>query len=74
LIVSQSDSHLPQDILGRMARLTVVSDSHLSTRTPEADENWTAVLQHVLASRPDLVIHAGDLSLDKSSGSRCACG
>ncbi len=56
-------------MLGGMARLTVVSDSHLSTRTPEADDNWTAVLAHVSASRPDLVVHAGDLSLDGAHGS-----
>ena len=47
-----------------MARLIVVSDSHLSERTPEADQNWSAVLRHVDEARPDLVVHAGDLSLD----------
>ncbi|HEX6420490.1 MAG TPA: metallophosphoesterase, partial [Acidimicrobiales bacterium] len=45
-------------------RLLVVSDTHLSPRTPEADTNWDAVVRHVAATRPDLVVHAGDVSLD----------
>jgi 3',5'-cyclic AMP phosphodiesterase CpdA len=45
-------------------RLIVVSDSHLSLRTPEAEENWSAVVEHVAHVVPDLVIHLGDLSLD----------
>jgi 3',5'-cyclic AMP phosphodiesterase CpdA len=45
-------------------RVIVVSDSHLSRRTPESDLNWSAVLRHVGSARPDLVVHAGDLSLD----------
>ncbi len=45
-------------------RLTIVSDSHLSPRTPEAEENWSAVVEHVAQVVPDLVIHLGDLSLD----------
>jgi 3',5'-cyclic AMP phosphodiesterase CpdA len=44
--------------------VVVVSDSHLSGRTPEAGSNWSAVLRHLDAVRPDLVVHAGDLSLD----------
>jgi 3',5'-cyclic AMP phosphodiesterase CpdA len=40
----------------------VVSDSHLSTRTPEAHANWAAVAS--LAPEAELVIHAGDLTLD----------
>jgi 3',5'-cyclic AMP phosphodiesterase CpdA len=44
--------------------VVVVSDTHLSVRTPEAQHNWSAVLRHVEAVRPDLVVHAGDLSLD----------
>jgi 3',5'-cyclic AMP phosphodiesterase CpdA len=43
-------------------RLTVVSDSHLSPHTPEAGTNWDAVVDHVARDRPDLVIHAGDLT------------
>jgi 3',5'-cyclic AMP phosphodiesterase CpdA len=48
-------------------RVTVVSDSHLSERTPEAAANWDAVVDHVAATRPDLVVHAGDISADGSS-------
>jgi 3',5'-cyclic AMP phosphodiesterase CpdA len=43
-------------------RLTVVSDSHLSEHTPEAGHNWDAVVRHIAADGPDLVIHAGDLT------------
>lgn len=45
-------------------RVTVVSDTHLSPATPEAQANWEAVLRHVADTAPDLVVHAGDLSLD----------
>jgi predicted phosphodiesterase len=44
-------------------RVVVVSDTHLSVRAPEAEHNWSAVLRHVEKTRPDLVVHAGDLSL-----------
>ncbi len=44
--------------------MVVVSDTHLSVRTPEAQRNWSAVLLHIAVTRPDLVVHAGDLSLD----------
>jgi 3',5'-cyclic AMP phosphodiesterase CpdA len=50
--------------IAAVTRLTVVSDSHLSERAPEAAENWSAILRYVQLTRPDLVIHAGDLSLD----------
>jgi 3',5'-cyclic AMP phosphodiesterase CpdA len=45
-------------------RVTVVSDTHLSPRTPEADANWDAVVRHVERTAPDLVVHLGDLALD----------
>ena len=45
-------------------RLVVVSDSHLSERTPEAASNWRAILDHVAATAPDLVVHAGDVTAD----------
>jgi len=45
-------------------RLIIVSDTHLSPATPEAHANWEAVVEHVAAAAPDLVIHAGDLTLD----------
>ena len=44
--------------------MVVVSDSHFSDRTPEADRNWTAVLRHVGSLRPDLVVHVGDVTVD----------
>jgi calcineurin-like phosphoesterase family protein len=45
-------------------RLSIVSDTHLSRATPEAQANWEAVLAHLAADPPDLVIHAGDLTFD----------
>lgn len=45
-------------------RVILVSDSHLSESAPQARANWDAVVAHVGARRPDLVIHLGDLSLD----------
>jgi 3',5'-cyclic AMP phosphodiesterase CpdA len=45
-------------------RVVVVSDSHFSDRTPEADRNWSAVLRHVEEVQPDLVVHAGDVTVD----------
>ncbi|MBN2623459.1 MAG: metallophosphoesterase [Acidimicrobiales bacterium] len=46
------------------ARVIVVSDSHLSDRTPEATANWSAVVDDVAAARPSLVVHAGDVTAD----------
>ncbi len=46
------------------ARVILVSDSHLTPRAPEATANWEAVLRHVTASAPDMLIHLGDLSMD----------
>jgi 3',5'-cyclic AMP phosphodiesterase CpdA len=46
------------------SRVVVVSDSHFSDRTPEADRNWSAVVRHVDAVRPDLVVHVGDVTVD----------
>jgi 3',5'-cyclic AMP phosphodiesterase CpdA len=45
-------------------RVTVVSDSHLSERTPEASANWRAAVDHIAAAPPDVVVHAGDISTD----------
>src|SRR5271170_1452510 len=45
-------------------RVILVSDTHLSTRVPEAEANWEAVLRYVSATAPELVIHLGDLSMD----------
>jgi 3',5'-cyclic AMP phosphodiesterase CpdA len=48
---------------GRLC-VTVVSDTHLSPRAPEADANWAAVIDHVARTLPDVVLHLGDLTLD----------
>jgi 3',5'-cyclic AMP phosphodiesterase CpdA len=45
-------------------RALVVSDTHLSPRNPAGAASWAAVLAHAERTRPDLVIHLGDLSLD----------
>jgi 3',5'-cyclic AMP phosphodiesterase CpdA len=42
----------------------MVSDTHFSLRTPEAQRNWDAVVRHVATLRPDLVVHVGDVSVD----------
>ena len=47
-----------------MALVTFVADTHLAPRSPGADENWAAVLAHIERTEPDLVVHAGDISLD----------
>jgi len=44
--------------------VVLVSDTHLSRRAPQAQENWDAVLRYVGEAAPDAVIHVGDLSLD----------
>jgi 3',5'-cyclic-AMP phosphodiesterase len=45
-----------------VVRILQVSDSHLSPAVPYADEQWAAVVAHVRADRPDLVVHTGDIS------------
>jgi 3',5'-cyclic AMP phosphodiesterase CpdA len=45
-----------------LSQVLVLSDSHVSARTPEAVANWAAVA--ALAGEVELVIHAGDLTLD----------
>lgn len=47
-----------------MARLVVVSDTHLSPGDAPASAHWDAVVAHVAEARPDLVLHAGDVTLD----------
>jgi 3',5'-cyclic-AMP phosphodiesterase len=44
--------------------MTVVSDTHLSPAAPEAEANWNTVVAHVDRTRPDLLVHVGDLTLD----------
>lgn len=43
--------------------VAIVSDSHLSPSAPDADANWDAVVRHIEATAPDLVLHVGDLAL-----------
>lgn len=50
-------------------RVALVSDSHLSPRTPEANENWVKLIETVDATEPDVVVHTGDISLDGAAGS-----
>lgn len=47
-----------------MLRIVQVSDSHLSPTAAYAGANWRAVLDHVRDTRPDMVIHTGDISLN----------
>lgn len=47
-----------------VTRAVVVSDSHLALRTPEALANWQAVVDHVAATEPDVVVHVGDVTAD----------
>jgi 3',5'-cyclic AMP phosphodiesterase CpdA len=49
-----------------VTRVLVVSDSHMSARTPEAASNWEAVVAHIAATRPDHVVHCGDITADGS--------
>jgi len=37
-------------------RVTVVSDSHLSDRNPDASRHWDSVVEHLAADPPDLVV------------------
>jgi len=53
-----------------MLRVAVVSDTHLSRATPEAQTNWDAVVAHLAADPPDFVIHAGDLTVDGAHDQR----
>jgi len=48
----------------RIRRLLIVSDSHLSPRTPEAASNWAAVARLAAGDGTELVVHLGDLTLD----------
>lgn len=47
-----------------VSRVLLVADSHLSERTPEALENWAAVVRYANERDPALVVHAGDISAD----------
>jgi 3',5'-cyclic AMP phosphodiesterase CpdA len=54
----------------RTVRLTIVSDSHLSPKTPEALANWEALAAYVEQTGPDAVIHTGDITLDGTTDRR----
>ena len=45
-------------------RLLQVSDTHLSREKPYFVANWDAVVAHVNADPPDLVLNSGDISLN----------
>ncbi len=47
-----------------MARILHVSDSHLSPGDAVANANWDAVSAYVRRTKPDLVVHTGDISMD----------
>lgn len=69
-MTGRSDGPAPAGTFATMSsqRVLVVSDSHLSARTPDAEANWTAVVEHVADTRPDLVLHLGDLALEGTHG------
>lgn len=45
-----------------VTRVLVVSDSHLSQRTPEAIRNWRAIAADANATQPDHIVHCGDIT------------
>ncbi len=45
-------------------KITQISDTHLSRRRPYFVKNWQAAERHINETKPDLVIHTGDVSLD----------
>src|SRR5688500_211765 len=56
------------DCTAMALRILHVSDSHLGPGVPYADEHWAAVVAHVASTRPDLVVHSGDLSVNGANG------
>jgi 3',5'-cyclic AMP phosphodiesterase CpdA len=47
-----------------MTRVVVVSDTHLGVKTEHFRDNWAVARDWITAAAPDLVINAGDISLD----------
>ncbi len=45
-------------------RLTQISDTHLARRLTRLTRNFERVVEHIDATRPDLVINSGDLAFD----------
>ena len=50
-------------LTGAMARVVVASDTHLSPHVPSADRQWDVVLAELEQRPPDLLVHAGDLTV-----------
>src|ERR1700760_4599819 len=48
-------------------RIALISDSHLSQRSPECVANWHAARRAVERLEPDLTVHLGDITLDGQS-------
>jgi 3',5'-cyclic AMP phosphodiesterase CpdA len=51
-------------------RVVVVSDSHLSPRVAATERNWSAVIEYLDTTQPDLVLHLGDMSMDGAHDER----
>ena len=47
-----------------------VSDTHLSPQFAAGTEMWTAAVRYIEKSRPDLVIHTGDVVHDDPDDDR----
>jgi 3',5'-cyclic AMP phosphodiesterase CpdA len=45
-------------------RVTQISDTHLSAHRPWSTPNFEAILQHLAADPPELVVNTGDIILD----------
>ena len=45
-------------------RIALISDTHLSPRSPECVANWHAARRAVERLRPDATVHLGDITLD----------
>lgn len=45
-------------------RIALISDTHLSARSPECVANWHAASRAVERLRPDATVHLGDITLD----------
>jgi 3',5'-cyclic AMP phosphodiesterase CpdA len=48
-------------------RIALISDSHLSARSPECVANWHAARRAVARLSPDVTVHLGDITLDGQS-------
>lgn len=45
-------------------RIIQISDTHLSARKRHFAGNWPPLADWIVAERPDLVIHTGDVTVD----------